>query len=80
MNVMNAVSHNYKPADLISPAEISAGVESFFNGDDLLAKIQAIPLSTVDADGWSKVRAKSCFDMMKAFASAFFNNPIPQLT
>jgi len=55
MNVMNAVNHNYKPALVISPTEISAGVESFFNGEDLLSKMQAIPLSTVDADGWSRV-------------------------
>jgi hypothetical protein len=55
MNIMNAVSQNYTPALVISPAEISAGVESFFNGEDLLAKMQAIPLSTVDADGWSRV-------------------------
>jgi len=52
---MNAVSHNYKPANVISMAEISAGVESFFNGEDLLSKMQAIPLLTVDADGWSRV-------------------------
>jgi hypothetical protein len=55
MNVMNAVSHNYKPAPVISSSEISAGVASFFNGEDLLAKTEAIPLSTVDADGWSRV-------------------------
>jgi hypothetical protein len=55
MNAMNAVSHNYEPANVMSPAAISAGVESFFNGEDLLTKIQAIPLSTVDADGWSRV-------------------------
>jgi hypothetical protein len=52
---MYAVDHNYKPADIISPAEISAGVESFFNGEDLLVKTQAIRLTTVDADGWSRV-------------------------
>jgi hypothetical protein len=52
---MNAMNHNYKPALVISAEEISAGVETFFNGEDLLVKTQAIRLSTVDADGWSRV-------------------------
>jgi hypothetical protein len=51
---MNAVDQDYNPALVISPADISAGVK-FFNGEDLLAKTQAIRLSTVDADGWSRV-------------------------
>jgi hypothetical protein len=55
MNVMSSGNHKYKPALVISPADISASVQSFFNGEDLLSKMQAIPLSTVDADGWSRV-------------------------
>jgi hypothetical protein len=55
MNIMSSGNHRYKPALVISPADISTGVESFFNGEDLLSKMQAIPLSTVDADGWSRV-------------------------
>jgi hypothetical protein len=50
---MNAVDPNYNRALVISPADISAGV-GFFNGEDLLVKKQAIRLSTVDADGWSR--------------------------
>ncbi len=55
MNAMTTGNHKYKPALVISPAEIRAGVESFFDGEHLLEKLQAIPLSTVDADGWSRV-------------------------
>ncbi len=51
---MNAVDQTYNPALVISPADIAAGV-TFFNGEDLLSKTQAIRLSTVDADGWSRV-------------------------
>lgn len=51
---MKVVDHNYKPAVVISPADFSAGVETFFNGEDLLVKTQAIRLSTVDADGWPR--------------------------
>jgi hypothetical protein len=61
---MNALNHNYQPADVISLAEISAGVESFFNGEDLLAKTQAIRLSTVDADGWSRVSLLSVGEIL----------------
>jgi hypothetical protein len=61
---MNAANHKYKPALVISPAEISAGVESFLNGEDLLAKTQAIRLSTVDADGWSRVSLLSVGEIL----------------
>jgi hypothetical protein len=61
---MNAVDHKYKPAAVISPAEVSAGVESFFNGEDLLVKTQAIRLSTVDADGWSRASQLSVGEIL----------------
>jgi hypothetical protein len=52
--MMNAVDQAYHPALVIPPADIAAGVR-FFSGEDLLAKTQANQLSTVDADGWSRV-------------------------
>jgi hypothetical protein len=68
---MNAMNHNYKPANVISPAEISAGVESFFNGEDLLAKMQAISLSTVDVDGWSRVSLLSVGEIVFRLEEGF---------
>jgi hypothetical protein len=61
---MNEVDHNYEPALVISPAEISAGVESFFNGEGLLLKTQAVALSTVDTDGWSRVSLLSVGEIL----------------
>jgi hypothetical protein len=61
---MNAMTHNYKPALVISSPEISAGLESFFNGEDLLEKTRAIALSTVDADGWSRVSLLSAGEII----------------
>jgi hypothetical protein len=61
--MMNAVDQTYNPALIISPADIAAGVR-FFNGEDLSVKMQAIRLSTVDADGWSRVSLLSVGEMV----------------
>jgi len=61
---MNAMSHNYKPAVAISLPAISESLELFFNGEDLLEKTKAIALSTVDADGWSRVSLLSAGEII----------------
>jgi hypothetical protein len=52
------------PPRVLSGNEIPAGVLNYLNGEDLLSKTQALPLSTVDTDGWPKVALLSAGDAL----------------
>jgi hypothetical protein len=49
---------------VLSANDIPAGVLNYLNGEDLLSKMQALRLSTVDTDGWPKAALLSAGDVL----------------
>lgn len=61
---MSITDQHYAPARDLAPGAIPAGVSSFFNGEDLLAKTQAVRLTTTDADGWPRALLLTAGEML----------------
>ena len=59
---MNDTAHAYTPAEM--SATLPAQVARYLDGNDLLAKTQALRLSTVDAEGWPHASLLSAGDML----------------
>jgi hypothetical protein len=61
---MNQPEHVYTPPRTHPPNAIPAAVQQYLNGEDLLAKTQALRLSTINADGWPHAALLSAGDMV----------------
>lgn len=60
---MSDATHAYHAPDTAN-AELPAQVATYLDGTDLLAKPQALRLSTVDVDGWPHAALLSAGDML----------------
>src|SRR5277367_1222044 len=61
---MNRAEHAYSPPHASSANTAPAEVARYLDGTDLLAKTQALRLSTVDAAGWPHASLLSAGDMV----------------
>ena len=61
---MNQPEHVYTPPHALSAKAIPAVVAQYLNGEDLLSKMQALRLSTLDAAGWPHAALLSAGDML----------------
>jgi Pyridoxamine 5'-phosphate oxidase len=61
---MSQAEHTYMPPHEHPPNVAPAAVASYLDGENLLAKMQALRLSTVDADGWPHAALLSAGDML----------------
>ena len=61
---MSNAAHAYTPPDTTSSTVLPAQVAQYLDGNDLLAKTQALRLSTVDAEGWPHASLLSAGDML----------------
>lgn len=61
---MSIADQGYMAAHDISPANLPAAVLAFFDGKDLLAKTQAVRLTTTDADGWPRALLLSAGEIL----------------
>jgi Pyridoxamine 5'-phosphate oxidase len=61
---MSQAEHVYTPPRTIDGTDLPAGVLRYLDGEDLLAKTQALRLSTVDADGWPHAALLSAGDSL----------------
>jgi hypothetical protein len=62
--IMSDATHIYMPPDAASTAVLPSQLTSYLDGTDLLAKTQALRLSTVDAQGWPHASLLSAGDML----------------
>jgi len=61
---MTQAQHTYTPPRTTAGNDVPAGVAGYLDGEDLLAKTQALRLSTVDADGWPRAALLSAGDAL----------------
>jgi hypothetical protein len=61
---MSEAEHAYTPPHVAAAKTIPAEVAHYLDGTDLLAKTQALRLSTVDAAGWPHAALLSAGDMV----------------
>lgn len=61
---MSDASHAYIPPDTANTTVLPAQVAAYLDGGNLLAKNQALRISTVDADGWPHASLLSAGDML----------------
>jgi Pyridoxamine 5'-phosphate oxidase len=61
---MTAAAHAYTPPSVADEKAVSAQVARYLDGTDLLAKTQALRLSTVDAAGWPHASLLSAGEML----------------
>ena len=61
---MREAEHEYTPPRAAAAATVPAEVARYLDGTDLLAKSQALRLSTVDAAGWPHASLLSAGDML----------------
>jgi hypothetical protein len=61
---MSEAAHDYMPPHATAAKAIPAQVARYLDGTDLLAKTQALRLSTVDAAGWPHAALLSAGDML----------------
>ncbi|MBV9328955.1 MAG: pyridoxamine 5'-phosphate oxidase family protein [Chloroflexi bacterium] len=59
---MSQALYAYTPPRAADGTDVPAGLVSYLNGHDLLAKTQAVRLSTVDPDGWPHAALLSAGD------------------
>jgi Pyridoxamine 5'-phosphate oxidase len=62
--MMNEAEHTYVPPSVTGKNAVPAEVAHYLDGSDLLAKKQALRLSTVDAAGWPHASLLSAGDMV----------------
>ena len=60
---MRETDHKYTPANVVSRT-LPAAVEHYLDGANLLQKMQALRLSTIDAEGWPHAALLSAGDMV----------------
>jgi hypothetical protein len=61
---MSEATHVYTPPPTASANAVPAEVARYLDGTDLLAKTQAVRLSTVDSAGWPHAALLSAGDMV----------------
>jgi hypothetical protein len=61
---MNEAEHAYTPPQARAANAVPAEVARYLDGTDLLAKMQALRLSTIDAAGWPHASLLSAGDML----------------
>jgi hypothetical protein len=61
---MSEANHAYVPPDTSSEKAVPAEVARYLDGTDLLAKSQALRLSTIDVAGWPHAALLSAGDMV----------------
>jgi hypothetical protein len=61
---MTEAAHAYTPPSVADEKAVPAHVARYLDGTDLLAKTQALRLSTVDAAGWPHASLLSAGDML----------------
>ena len=61
---MSASDHAYVAPRAVRTTALPAAVVAYFDGTDLLAKVQAVRISTIDADGWPHASLLSAGDML----------------
>ncbi len=61
---MSDTAHTYIPPDTASTTALPAQVAGYLDGTNLLAKTQALRISTVDAEGWPHAALLSAGDML----------------
>ena len=61
---MNEAEHAYTPPHASAANAVPAEVARYLDGTDLLAKTQALRLSTIDAAGWPHASLLSAGDML----------------
>jgi hypothetical protein len=61
---MTEAAHAYTPPSVADATALPAQVARYLDGTDLLAKTQALRLSTVDAEGWPHASLLSAGDML----------------
>ena len=61
---MSDAAHTYIRPDTASTTTLPAQVAGYLDGTDLLAKTQALRISTVDAEGWPHASLLSAGDML----------------
>jgi hypothetical protein len=61
---MSDAAHTYVRPDTARTATLPAQVAGYLDGTDLLAKTQALRISTVDAEGWPHASLLSAGDML----------------
>ena len=61
---MSGAAHSYNPPDAASTTSLPSEVANYLDGTDLLAKTQALRISTVDAEGWPHASLLSAGDMV----------------
>jgi hypothetical protein len=61
---MSEAEHAYTPSHVTAANVVSLEVARYLDGTDLLAKTQALRLSTVDAAGWPHASLLSAGDMI----------------
>jgi hypothetical protein len=62
--MMSDAEKVYTPPRALSGSGIPKDVLNYLNGEDLLSKTQALCLSTVDPDGWSKAALLSAGEVL----------------
>jgi hypothetical protein len=62
--IMSDPSHTYARPDAASTTILPPPIAAFLDGTDLLAKTQALRLSTVDSQGWPHASLLSAGDML----------------
>ena len=75
---MTEAEHRHTPARETTTSEVPAEVARYLDGTDLLAKTQALRLSTIDAAGWPHASLLSAGDMVNALAMASSRRPRPR--
>ena len=73
---MSNAAHAYTRPETSNTTALPKLVETYLDGTDLLAKTQALRISTVDADGWPHASLLSAGDML---AMPGGTNPLPHL-
>ena len=61
---MSNTAHAYTPPETIGSTALPVQVARYLDGSDLLAKTQALRLSTVGAEGWPHASLLSAGDML----------------
>ena len=61
---MSNAAHAYTPPETTRSPVLPAQVARYLDGNDLLAKTQALRLSTLDAEGWPHASLLSAGDML----------------
>jgi hypothetical protein len=62
--IMNEIDHAYMPPDTTSAQAVPAEVARYLDGTELLAKSQALRLSTIGVAGWPHAALLSAGDMV----------------